>query len=391
MSVYDCMGYGMRYFMIDTCYVVFFTRHSYFCFYSLSSLAIAIWMAVLWITEIIPMVITGLLPIVLFPYFGILDSAVVTSKYANNTIFLFISGVFMAMALERWDLHRRFSLKILSWFGCKPQSLLLAFMFSTFLLSMVVSNNATALMMVPNATQVMQGIKDCSNSSTQDDGNANAEADVENDVGEDDKAHVANNVSKGSIEKLQKAVLLGVAYGANTGGLASLVGSAANLLVAEQLATIFPDAPTLTFVNWLGFGFPIAIIIFFFIWAYLSLKYLRNVPPVEGLKNDTFKTKYSEMGKWTREQNIVGVLFFIEIVLWISRRGWSKVFPVPDYISDTTVGMTFGVILFLIPARVSCFCVKPRAFSVGKSLLFVPTTSFFLFQVMQSIQGCNCR
>jgi len=99
-------------------------------------------MAVLWITEIIPLVVTALFPIVLFPLFGILDSAVVTAKYAGNITFLFISGVFIAMALERWDLHRRFSLKVMQLFGCKPHNLMLGFMTTTFILSMFISNTA---------------------------------------------------------------------------------------------------------------------------------------------------------------------------------------------------------------------------------------------------------
>jgi len=101
-------------------------------------------MAVLWITEIIPLVVTALFPIVLFPLFGILSSAVVTAKYAGNITFLFMSGVFIAMALERWDLHKRFSLKVMQWFGCKPRhNLMLGFMTTTFILSMFISNTAS--------------------------------------------------------------------------------------------------------------------------------------------------------------------------------------------------------------------------------------------------------
>ena len=162
--------------------------------------AIAIWMAVLWVTEIIPLVVTAFLPIVLFPMFGILSSDTVTGKYAGDTIFLFIAGVFMAMSLERWDLHVRISLKLLSWFGSKPPSLMLGFMVVTFILSMFVSNTATTIMLVPNAIQVIRGL-----------------------AGED-AVKGAAAAQHASVARLEKAVLLAIAYSASMGGMASLLG-----------------------------------------------------------------------------------------------------------------------------------------------------------------------
>jgi sodium-dependent dicarboxylate transporter 2/3/5 len=294
-------------------------------FSSLLIIAIAIWMAALWVTEFIPLVITSLLPIVLFPLFGILPSAAVTANYANDTTFLFMAGVFMAMALERWDLHRRFSMKILSWFGCKPQSIMIGFMVATFILSMFISNTAATLMMIPNATGVLQSLRS-TNCDTGDNGDRH------------------------STDQLAKGVLLGIAYAANTGGLASYIGTPTNLVLASQLQAIFPDAPAMNFLKWLKFGLPIGILIAICIWAYLSLQYIRKAPPVEGLDHTFFKKRYADMGPWTREQMIVTSIFFIEICLWISKPGWEILFK-DGFVTDTTVGMLMGLMLFIIPAK----------------------------------------
>lgn len=155
---------------------------------------------------------------------------------------------------------------------------------------------------------------------------------------------------KSSTVQLEKGVLLSIAYSANMGGMSSLIGTSTNLVMIEQLQNIFPDSPEISFITWLGFGVPIGVIICLFVYAYVYFKYLRNNPPVH-VDKDTFKMKYKEMGPWTREQIIVGILFLIEVVLWMSRPAWSKVFPCPDCISDTTVGMLIGLLLFLIPAK----------------------------------------
>lgn len=156
-------------------------------------MAIAIWIASLWLTELIPLVVTAFMPLFLLPMFGIVSSGSTAASYINNTIFLFVSGMLMALTLERWNLHRRFSFKILSWCGAKPGNLLLGMMGATFFLSMFVSNTATALMMVPNAIAV------CESLETQTLPQYRHEAKL-----------------------FGTAVMLGIAYAANVGGMVSL-------------------------------------------------------------------------------------------------------------------------------------------------------------------------
>lgn len=253
-----------------------------------------------------------------------------------QTIFLFISGFFMAVTLQRWNLHRRFALKLLAWCGVKPTRLLLGVMAGTFFLSMFVSNTATALMMVPNALSICHSLEESADPSA-----------VDSDRRKDSK-------------RFSTAILLGIAYSANVGGLASLLGTPPNLVFQKQLAVIFPEAPEMSFAIWLGFGLPIGIICGFFVWAWLAFMYLRNLD-MGGIDANIFKNQYDDLGAWTREQVVVTSLFILEAFLWIFRRdlefdsftikGWANIFPESSFIQDATVGMAIAMILFFFPAR----------------------------------------
>ena len=297
------------------------------------TLAIAIWMASLWLTEIIPLVVTSFMPLFLFPLFGILSSKVVSVQYANDTIFLMVAGFCIALTIERWNLHRRVSLKVLTWCGTEPRILLLGLMGSTFFLSMYISNTATTLMMVPNGLAICNSI----NKST------------------------LGSMRSGDSRRLATAVMLGIAYAANIGGMSSLIGTAPNLVLARTLETIFPDAPEITFAVWYGLAVPVGVVIFVVIWAYLSFVYLRNFKATQNLDRNIFIDQYVAMGPWSREQITVSFSFVVLALLWILRRdldfsgfvikGWSNIFPDPSYISDATTGMLFIFLLFIIPAR----------------------------------------
>ena len=123
-------------------------------------LAIAVLMARCWMTEVVPIAITALLPVVLFPLFGIMNGKDVSSTYFNHIIFLFIGGFIVALAMEKWDLHRRIALKILLLVGVSPNRILIGFMLATAFLSMWISNTATAMMMVPIALTVISQLEE---------------------------------------------------------------------------------------------------------------------------------------------------------------------------------------------------------------------------------------
>lgn len=288
--------------------------------------AIAVVMALWWITEALPIGVTSLLPIVLFPVFGVLDGKDISNTYINYVIFLFLGGFFMALALEKWGLHKRLALKILSFLGGSPFKILCGFMLASGFLSMWMSNTATAMMMLPIVFSVT--------------------AALEETHGEQ------------KLNKFTTAILLGVAYGCSIGGIATLVGTPPNLSFIRIFEIIYPDAPEISFGQWLLFALPLSIAMFAVILAVLYLLF----PPkkdMEVLNKSFFKERYRELGAVTVEQKRVFVLFLFLVLLWVFRKtlavgdfyipGWSSLFPDPSFINDGTIAIFIAVLLFIVP------------------------------------------
>jgi solute carrier family 13 (sodium-dependent dicarboxylate transporter), member 2/3/5 len=298
------------------------------------TLGVAVWMATLWLTELIPSHITAFLPIFMFPLFGILTAAKAAEQYFNDLNWLFISGFMISLSLERWNLHRRFALKILTFCGNKPMLLLFGIMTATFCLSMFISNTATALMMVTNGVSICKSLEEHSPLEFRDEN-----------------------------KRFGIAVMLGIAYASNVGGMSSLIGTGPNLAFAQQLSIIFPDVPEFTFADWLFFGLPIGLLIHVITWGYLCFMYLRDFQGTDHIDPQMFVDQYAAMGPWSREQITVAVLFVSLAIGWVFRAdldfsavvipGWYNLFPAPDTISDTTIGIVIGFLLMIIPARAS--------------------------------------
>jgi sodium-dependent dicarboxylate transporter 2/3/5 len=292
------------------------------------TLAIALLMAIWWITEAIPLAATALLPVALFPLFGIVDGKTISAMYFNHLIFLFIGGFLMAFAMERWNLHRRIALRILLLFGISPGRILLGFMLATSFLSMWMSNTATAMMMVPIALSIIMKL--------------------EESLGE-------ANMGKYSI-----GLLLGIAYSASIGGIATLVGTPPNLSFARIISIVFPEMPEISFANWLIFALPATILLFVAAWLLLYFMYKPKADWKNVQLND-FRKEYDALGKPKIEEKIVFVLFLVLAFLWIFRSGfniqsfvipgWSKLFDNPKYINDGTVAIFIALLLFIIPSK----------------------------------------
>ncbi|MDD4144601.1 MAG: DASS family sodium-coupled anion symporter [Prolixibacteraceae bacterium] len=290
--------------------------------------AIALLMALWWITEAIPLAATALLPVALFPLFGIVDGKTVSSIYFNHVIFLFIGGFLMALAMERWDLHRRIALRILILFGISPGRILMGFMLATAFLSMWMSNTATTMMMLPIALSVILKL--------------------EEDLGSK-KTH-----------KYFTGLLLSIAFSASIGGIATLVGTPPNLSFVRIAAIIFPEMPEISFADWFIFAVPITLILFFAAWIILYLMY-RPVEKWESMNITSFKKEYALLGKPKPEEKIVLLLFVTLAFLWIFREGfhmqainipgWANLFNTPSYINDGTVAMFMALLLFVIPSK----------------------------------------
>lgn len=292
------------------------------------TLAIAILMAIWWITEIVPLAVTALLPVVLFPLFGVMNGKDVSSTYFNHVIFLFIGGFLVALAMQKWDLHKRIAIKILMLTGSSPARILLGFMLATSFLSMWISNTATAMMMVPILLSISGKLEEY--------------------------------INKKELDKYTVGLLLGVAYSASIGGIATLVGTPPNLSFARIFQIMFPQAPEISFSAWFIYALPISIIFFIITWVYLYLIY-KPKRSFSSIKDVNFKEQYKALGPSTYQQKAVAIVFASLALLWLTRAGlkigsvdipgWSSLFNSPSYINDGTVAIAMSVILFLIPAR----------------------------------------
>ncbi len=294
------------------------------------TLGIAIWMASWWVAEIVPLAITSLLPIVLFPAFGIMHGRDVSSTYFNHVIFLFIGGFLVALAIQKWEFHKRIALRIIHLFGLSPGRILFGMMAATAFLSMWISNTATAMMMVPILLAI----------ATQFD-----------------------SISTGSnYDKLVVGLLLAIAYSASVGGLATLVGTPPNLSFVRIYQIYFPELTEISFSQWFLFALPISIILFCAVWLVLYRMYIVKSNWSPTAESNTLVNKMiSNLGKMSFEEKAVALVFVSMALLWMTRAdihlgqvripGWSGFFGHPSYINDGTVAIAMATLLFLIPSR----------------------------------------
>jgi len=292
--------------------------------------AVGLVMAVWWITEIVPLAVTALLPIVLFPLLGIMDGKATSSTYYNHIIFLFIGGFIIALALQKWNLHKRIALKILMLTGTSPAKILLGFMLATAFLSMWISNTATTMMMLPILLSVLGNLEE-----------------------------IYGN------EKLKNyavGLLLGVAYSSSIGGIATLIGTPPNPIFAQIYEINFPNNPEISFSQWMLFALPLSVIMFSFMYGLLYFLFAKGQSKLwQNVSAVNFKQEYDRLGKASYEERVVFVLFITTAVLWMTRSalnigsfhfaGWASLLPYPKYLNDGTVAIMMSLMLFLIPSK----------------------------------------
>ena len=290
--------------------------------------AIAMWMAIWWITEAIPIAATALLPVVLFPLLGVVEGRAVASEYFNHIIFLFIGGFMVALALQRWNLHKRIALKIILVIGTSPARIILGFMVASFFLSMWISNTATVMMMLPIAMAVIARLED--------------------------------SFEKRGVDRVATSLLLGTAYASSVGGMATLIGTPPNLAFARIFEETFPLGPEVSFAGWIIFSLPISIVFLAVIWAYMAFR-ARMGKGREEADKSIFLEEYKKLGPFSFEEKVVLIDFLLLAFLWLFRTplsignfmipGWSTLLPAPEFIDDGTVSITMALILFLIPSK----------------------------------------
>lgn len=280
-------------------------------------LASTIWIAIWWITEAIPIAVTALLPIVLFPLSGGLDLSATSGSFGHKYVFLYMGGFIIAIAIEKWNLHRRIALNIINLIGSDVRKIILGFMVATAFLSMWISNTATAVMMLPIGLAIIKQLQD--NPDTVEDEN----------------------------QTFGKALMLAIAYSASIGGLATLIGTPPNLVLAGVVLDTY--GYEITFMQWFVFGLPISVILIFICWKYLT-KYAFT------FKQKTFpggkeeiKRLLSKLGTISYEEKVVAFVFALTAFCWITRSFLlQKLLPGLD---DTIIAIFFAIVLFLIPSK----------------------------------------
>lgn len=273
---------------------------------------IALLMATWWSTEAIPIPITSLLPILLVPALGIDTLGNATSQYANPIIFLFLGGFLLGLAMERWNLHKRIALHTLLAVGSRPTHQVAGFMLATAFLSMWVSNTATTIMMLPIGLSVIGMLS-----------RGDSESKVER-------------------ERFATALLLGIAYAASIGGIATLIGTPPNALLAAFLQDNYNIH--IGFGQWMLIGLPVSILLLAFTWWWLTRKgFNLSGHGSEVLLNQ----ELADLGPLSKGEKLVGLVFVLTALSWIFQPLIAVYFP---GVNDTTIALAAAISLFIIPA-----------------------------------------
>jgi len=283
-----------------------------------------------WIGESLPLGITALVPLIAFPLLKIMPYSEVAPNYANHFVFLLLGGFFIALSMQRWNLHARIALWIIRLVGASATRLVLGFMAASAFLSMWISNSATCMMMMPIGLGLVVKMEELQGKN---------------------RTPAAANFGA--------CMMLGIAYASNIGGVGTLVGTFPNLVLAGVFENQFPDAPAITFLEWLKVGLPFTVLFVPLMWLYM----VRFALPIKGRvmedADDIIRKETEKLGDMGRGEAMIFAVFIITALLWIFRsdinlggftlRGWASLLGVEKYVHDSTVAMGMGVLCFLLP------------------------------------------
>jgi solute carrier family 13 (sodium-dependent dicarboxylate transporter), member 2/3/5 len=315
--------------------------------------AVTVWMAIWWFTEVVHLAATAMLPMVLLPVLGIMDSKTTAFQYMDPILFLFIGGFIIAFAIERWNLHKRFALKILMTVGTKPANILLGTMLTSYIISMWISNTATVMMLISAVLAII--------------------VQIEKYFIEEHHSH-----------KMASALLIGLAYSATIGGMATLVGTPTNMIFYREYTEKFPMNNDMNFFSWFVIGLPLSFL--FLIAAFFVLKKMFiHKECALTLDRTYFSDSYAQLGKMSFEEKAVAVIFCLTAILWFTRadidfgvlkmKGWSNLFVNKEFLNDSTVAVFMALLLFVIPSRSE----KGRALIIWEDMLKFPFDIILLF------------
>ncbi|WP_459209332.1 SLC13 family permease [Aquimarina rhabdastrellae] len=279
-------------------------------------IAVALWMIIWWITEAVSISVTALLPIILFPLFNILPIKDVTQYYGSPIIFLFFGGFVMALALEKVSLHKRIALTIIKYTGTSPNRVILGFMIATAFMSMWISNTASTVVMLPIALSVIKLLINDEDGFTKGDRN------------------------------FALSIMLGIAFSANIGGVATIIGTPPNSVLIGFLENEYQIE--ISFLNWMILGVPFAVVMLAIVyWVIVKWIYPNNLDDFME-SQDVITTELVKLGKLKSTEKRVLWIFGITIALWMSRTTLKAIFPMIQ-LSDTGISVLGALALFAVP------------------------------------------
>ncbi|MDH4038219.1 MAG: SLC13 family permease [Candidatus Krumholzibacteria bacterium] len=290
------------------------------------TLAVAVLMAMYWLTEAVPLAVTALFPVVLLPLFAFASAGQVAAAYMNDIIFLFLGGFMLAIGMQTTGLDRRIALRILVWIGKSPAMILLGVMGVTWMISWWVSNTASMLIMIPIILSLVGSVE------------------------HEDRA---------AAQGLTRAMLLGAAYAASVGGMATLIGTPPNLVFSRVYAMAAPGVTPVTFLSWMLMAAPVSVVMFVLLFLYFRATALRGCAVV--VNRGLLRRDYAGLGRMPFEQRVVMVLFFVFVALVVTRadltlgdttvRGWASRGGFAGRVGDGVVAVGVAILLFMVPAR----------------------------------------
>ncbi|MFC5136537.1 MULTISPECIES: SLC13 family permease [Haloferacaceae] len=308
-------------------------------------LASTTWIIIWWVTEAIPIPVTSLLPIILFPLTGVMTAGTATAPYADPVVFLLLGGFLLALAIERWNLHHRLSLLIISLVGTSGKGLVFGFMAATAFLSMWISNTATAMMMVPIGTAVIVELTAVGGRRTppldrEDLEEPNEPIDVDGELLRqfDDESIDLPNTSFGL------ALMLAIAYGASVGGAATLIGSPPNAVLAGVAESSL--GMEIGFLDWMLVGVPLAGTFLLITWVMLVGLLRPSIEKQPG-RDDVIDEQLQELGSMTTGERRVLVVFGLVAAGWILRPFVLQ--PVFPMLTDAMIAIIGAILVFLVP------------------------------------------
>ena len=282
--------------------------------------AVTVLMAVWWISEAAPIPATALLPIALFPLLGVMSTAQVTSAYSNHLIYLFMGGFLIAVTMQRWGLHKRIALHVINLVGFSPQRIIFGFMLATAFLSMWISNTATAMMMVTIGLALISQVSS-----------------MVTDLGQD----------TGESSPFATALMLGIAYSASIGGVATLIGTPPNAILAGVIEKTY--GVSIGFADWMLFALPLSCLMLLLSWYYLThIVYRQDAVELPNGKQ-IITEELLRLGRMTREEKYVLIVFTSVAVAWILRSIIKT--DALALVTDSSIAIAGALLLFVIPSN----------------------------------------